>query len=111
MPVRAKKSRPKAAGGTDEGRVAGLPPVAFWLPLLFRRLILALMRSGLLRATLGGGLRLQFILLLVGGRGVEGSDLFHGVLQDFGCHRPKWVDGTGVRLRVWQYRCVAGLQV
>jgi hypothetical protein len=54
---------------------------------------------------------LQFILLLVGGRGVEGSDLFHGVLQDFGCHRPKWVDGTGVRLRVWQYRCVAGLQV
>lgn len=88
-----------------------LPSVAFWLPLLFRRLIPVLMPSGFLRSALGVGLRLQLILLLVGGRGIEGSDLFHGVLRYFGCHCPKLVDDMVVRLGVEQYRCVAGLQV
>ena len=88
-----------------------LPSVAFWLLLLLRRLIPVLMLSGFLGIALGGGLLLQFILLLVDGRGVDGSDLFHGVLQDFSCHRPKRVDGTGVRLGVGQCRCVAGLRV
>lgn len=89
----------------------GLPSVAFWLPLLLRRLVPALLPSGFLGTALGGGLRLRFILLLVGGRGIEGFGLFHGVLRDFSCRRPKWVDDMVVGLGVEQYRCEAGLQV
>lgn len=89
----------------------GLPPIAFWLSLLFRRLIPVLVPSGFSGVALGVRLPLQFILLLVEGRVVAGVVLFHDVLRYFSCHRPEWADDVGVGLGVEQCRCVARLQV